>query len=290
MSANGGPAGPPSRFLRGIGTHAAILEDGFSHGAYVLSIGGAEQSHVDLARPEEIFYEYLRRMGNVLDLAAPAGSPLRALHLGAGALTLTRYLQATRPGSEQAAVELERELLDFVLAHLPLPEGTRLESVIGDARDSLDVFAGREFDAIVLDIFAGADAPQHLATEEYYAELVRLLSPAGVLLVNVGDDPPLAFARRQIRALQAGLAAGLSGRRETAGPQEATQTRRPASAGGVAALGPTDMFTGRYPGNIVLAATAFPWPAEWTAQLLAAGPHPAAVLTGEDLDVFASGS
>ncbi|UWX96102.1 fused MFS/spermidine synthase [Arthrobacter zhaoxinii] len=254
-----------SRLLRGIGAHATISEDGFTPGAYVLSIGGAEQSHVDMARPQEISYEYLRRIGNVLDLAAPAGQPLRALHLGAGALTLTRYLQATRPGSEQVAVELERELLDFVLAHLPLPEGTSLETVIGDARESLDRFAGQSFDAIVLDIFAGPDAPAHLATSDFYAELAALLSPAGVLLVNVGDDPPLAFARRQVREVQAALG----------------------TDGGVAALAQRDMFTGRYPGNIVLAATPFPWPAEWTQQLLAAGPHPAAVLTGEDLDVFA---
>ena len=259
-----------SRLLRGIGAHATITDDGFTPGAYVLSIGGAEQSHVDLARPEEIFYEYLRRIGNVLDLAAPAGEPLRALHLGAGALTLTRYLQATRPGSEQVAVELERELLDFVLAHLPLPEGTRLQTVIGDARESLDRFAGQHFDAIVLDIFAGADAPAHLTTSDFYAELVDLLSPAGVLLVNVGDDPPLAFVRRQIRELQAALGADGEG-----------------APGEVAALAPRDMFTGRYPGNIVLVATRFPWPDEWTQQLLAAGPHPAAVLTGEDLDIFA---
>ena len=116
MTGTGGSARHPSRLLRGIGAHAVIHPDGYSDGAWVLSIGGAEQSHVDLARPQEIFYEYLRRIGNVLDLAAPPGRPLRALHLGAGALTLARYLQATRPGSEQHAVELERELLDFVLA------------------------------------------------------------------------------------------------------------------------------------------------------------------------------
>lgn len=256
---------PPSRLLRGIGAHADIREDGFTPGAYVLSIGGAEQSHVDLARPGEVFYEYLRRIANVLDLAAPPRQPLRTLHLGAGALTLARYLQATRPGSDQTAVELERELLDFVLAHLPLPEGTRLETVIGDARDTLSRFEPGTFDAVVLDVFAGADAPGHLTTPDFYAELSALLAPRGVLLVNVGDDPGLAFARRQVRAVQESL-------------------------GSVAALAQSDMFTGRYPGNIVVAGTNFPWPGTWTDALLAAGPHPASVLTGEELDVFAAGS
>lgn len=96
---SGGAAGAASRFLRTTGQHATIEPDAFTDGGYVLTIGGAEQSHVNLIRPHEIFYEYLRRIGHLVDLAAPAGEPVRALHLGAGALTLARYIQATRPGS-----------------------------------------------------------------------------------------------------------------------------------------------------------------------------------------------
>lgn len=259
---------PPSRMLRGIGAHAELDEDAFNDGAWILSIGGAQQSHVNLVHPEEIFYEYLRRIGNVLDLAGPPGAPLRVLHLGAGALTLARYVQATRPGSPQTAVELERELLDYVLAYLPLPEGTVLDTVTGDARAELERFGPGSFDAVVLDVFAGADAPEHLADSGYYQELLELLSERGVLLVNVGDDPPLAFARRQAKALAAVFGA---------------------AGGEVAALGDASMFTGRHPGNIVLAAVPYSWPADWTQSLLQAGPHPAAVLTGADLDAFAAG-
>ena len=88
------------RFLRASGLHADIEPDERVRGAYVLSIGGAEQSHVDLRDPTHVFYEYLRRIANVVDLAGPAGQPLRCLHLGAGALTLARYVQATRPGCD----------------------------------------------------------------------------------------------------------------------------------------------------------------------------------------------
>ena len=256
-----GPA-PVSRYLRSAGQHAIIEPDTYTDGGFVLSIGGAEQSHVDLADPEDIFYEYLRRIGHLVDLAAPWGEPVTALHLGAGALTLARYIQATRPGSLQYAVELERELLDFVLEQLPLPEGTRLHTVIGDARAALaELPADVRFDVVILDIFSGPEAPAHLACSEFYEEAAALLSGRGVLIVNVGDEPGLTLVRSQVAALRRAMT-------------------------DVAAVAESGMFTGRYPGNIILAGTQKPWPAEWTAALTARGPHPAKVLAGAELDPF----
>ncbi|WP_172465484.1 spermidine synthase, partial [Arthrobacter sp. Hiyo1] len=186
------------RFLRATGQHAAIEADTLIDGAYILRIGDAEQSHVNLAEPAEIFYEYLRRIGHVVDLAAPAGQAITALHLGAGALTLARYIQATRPGSEQHAVELERELLDFVLQKLPMPDGTLLETHIGDARETLaELPAELEFDVVILDIFSGPEAPAHIACREFYEEAAARLRPDGVLIVNVGDEAALTLVRSQ---------------------------------------------------------------------------------------------
>jgi len=54
----------------------------------MLLIDGVPQSHVDLDDPAYLDFEYVRRLGHVIDAAAPAGQPLRVLHLGAGALTL----------------------------------------------------------------------------------------------------------------------------------------------------------------------------------------------------------
>jgi hypothetical protein len=257
---NSRDSGHAARFLRTSGQHATIDTDPLVEGSFILSIGGAEQSHVNLAAPGEIFYEYLRRIGHVVDLAAEPGRPIRALHLGAGALTLARYIQATRPGSEQYAVELERELLDFVLQKLPMPDGTRLTSHIGDARDALaQLPAEAGFDVVILDIFSGPEAPSHIACREFYEEAAARLAPDGVLIVNVGDEPALTLVRSQVSALRKAM------------PD-------------VAAFAEAGMFEGRYPGNIILVGTRTPWPAEWTAELLARGPHPAAVLTGVDLD------
>lgn len=249
-----------SRFLRASGVHATIEADSWMDGAFVLSIDGAEQSHVNLARPREVFYEYLRRIANVVDLAAPAGAAVTALHLGAGALTLARYIQATRPGSVQHAVELERELLDFVLGALPLPEGTVLTQHIGDAREVLATLPeDLHFDVIILDIFSGPEAPAHIACADFYREAAARLAPGGVLLVNVGDEPGFTLVRSQTLALQEVLP-------------------------GVAVYGATNLFTRRYPGNVILAGTAGAWPAGWSEALVARGPHPATVLTGVDLD------
>ncbi|WP_426996124.1 spermidine synthase [Pseudarthrobacter sp. N5] len=253
-----------ARFLRTTGQHATIEPDAFTDGAYVLSIGGAEQSHVNLSKPGEIFYEYLRRIGNIVDLAAPSGEPIRALHLGAGALTLARYIQATRPGSEQYAVELERELLDFVLQQLPLPAGTRLTTLIGDARDSLaELPGGLLFDVIILDIFSGPEAPEHIACAEFYQEAAARLGHGGVLIVNVGDEPGLTLVRSQVAALRRAMT-------------------------DVAAFAERGMFEGRYPGNIILTGTQTPWPAPWTDELMARGPYPALVLAGVELDTLSA--
>jgi spermidine synthase len=259
MGSSGEPA---ARFLQGSGKHASIEPDAYTQGGYVLSIGGAEQSHVNLADPHEVFYEYLRRIANVVDLAAPAGQAIHALHLGAGALTLARYIQATRPGSRQYAVELERELLDFVLRQLPLPEGTELTTVIGDARDSLaELPAGVRFEVVILDIFSGPEAPAHIACTEFYEEAANRLAPEGVLIVNVGDEPGLRLVRSQVAAM-----------------------RRVFHE--VAATAEAGMFAGRHPGNIVLVGMQQQWPEEWTASLTSRGPHPAKVLAGTDLDVL----
>ena len=252
-----------SRYLRTSGVHATIDPDPWHEDAFVLSIDGAEQSQVNLAHPEDVFYEYLRRIANVVDLAAPSGQPITALHLGAGALTLARYIQATRPGSVQHAVELERELLDFVLTHLPMPDGTRLSNHVGDARATLgELPADLKFDVVILDIFSGPAAPEHIACADFYREAAALLAPGGVLLVNVGDEPGFTLVASQTRALREVMP-------------------------GVAAYAESSLFSRRYPGNVILVGTAQPWPDGWSQALTARGPHPATVLTGMELDELA---
>ena len=145
---------------------AELLRDADRRSAWMLLIDGVPQSHVDLDDPGYLDFEYVRRLGHVIDLAAPAGQPLRVLHLGAGALTLARYVATTRPGSRQLAVEVDTALVDFVRQRLP---GPKIRVRAGDARAVLEQLKPGSFDLVVVDVFAGGQTPAHLTSAEFWA-------------------------------------------------------------------------------------------------------------------------
>ncbi|WP_042836282.1 spermine synthase, partial [Streptomyces sp. NRRL S-15] len=86
---------------------AELVPDRERPRAWTLLLDGAPQSHVDLDDPSYLSFAYQRRLGHVIDLAAPAGRPLQAVHLGGGAFTLARYIAASRPRSTQQVVEID---------------------------------------------------------------------------------------------------------------------------------------------------------------------------------------
>ena len=54
-------------------------------------------------------------------------------------------------------------------------------------------------------------------------------------------------------------------------------------------LAEVQTLKGRRFGNLVIAASAAPLPTEWLPRLMAAGPHPAKVAQGAELDEFVRG-
>lgn len=249
------------------GTYAQIVESTFTTG-YELIVDGTPQSHVDLDDPTHLHFEYVARMGAVIDQLRMPGQPLTAIHLGAGAMTVPRYIEATRPGSRQQVVELESALVDLVRRALPLPKGASIRVRHGDARAVLQAMpAGLNgtADLLVSDVFAGAQTPAHVTSVEFYREVSTMLAPEGVLLVNLADGPGLAYARRQVATVRAVL------------PH-------------VAVLAEAQVLKGRRFGNLVLVASAQPLPLEWLPRLMAAGPHPAKVATGREIDEMAQGA
>lgn len=244
---------------------ARIVPSEFTSG-FELIVDETPQSHVDLDDPRHLHFEYIVRMGAVID-QLPAG-PLTAVHLGAGALTIPRYIDATRPGSRQQVIELEAPLAQLVREHLPLPRGAGIRIRIGDAREGvrkLPAALQSQCDLVVSDVYSGAQTPAHLTSVEFYRELAALLAPAGVLLVNVADGPGLAFARRQAATIAEVL------------PE-------------IGILADTQVLKGRRFGNLVIAASVAPLPTEWLPRMLAAGPHPAKIAQGAEAGAFLQGA
>jgi spermidine synthase len=166
--------------------------------AWLLTVDGAPQSYVDLDAPTHLEFEYARRLGHVLDLVAEPGRPLDALHLGGGALTLPRYLAATRPGSRQDVVEADRGLLELVSQHLPLPDGAGIAVHGADARAWLESAPDDSADVLIADVFGGSRVPAHLTSVAYAREAERVLRDGGVYLANLADAAPFAFLRAQL--------------------------------------------------------------------------------------------
>jgi spermidine synthase len=250
------------------GARAVIEPDRWADGSYTLIVDGTPQSHVDLDDPSRLFFEYVQRMGHVIDEWGDPGQPLTALHLGAGALTIPRYIHATRPGSRQQVIELDETLVGFVREHLPLPRQSGIRVRYGDARAMLARLPAAllgAVDLIVVDVFSGARIPAHVTSIEFYREVAAFLSPRGLIAVNVADGPGLAFARGQAATL--GLVVSQ-----------------------VAALAETSVLKGRRFGNVVLIASASTLPLKWMPRLMTRGPHPAAVLAGRELTNWIAGA
>ncbi|MFD5311504.1 spermidine synthase [Streptomyces ardesiacus] len=180
---------------------AKLMPDVDRERAWLLTVDGAPQSYVDLDEPAHLEFEYTRRLGHVLDTVAEPGRALDVLHLGGGALTLPRYVAATRPGSRQDVVEADRGLLALVAEHLPLPPGADVTAHGADARAWLASAPADSADVLVADVFGGSRVPAHLASVGYLREAARVLRPDGVYVANLADAAPFGFLRGQLAGL-----------------------------------------------------------------------------------------
>ena len=255
--------GPAGRVADGY-TGAELLRDADRRAAWMLLIDGVPQSHVDLDDPGYLDFEYVRRIGHVIDEAAPAGQPLRVLHLGAGALTLARYVAASRPGSPQLAVEVDAALVDLIRLRLP-PRNRRLRVRVGDARAELERLRPGSFDVVVADVFAGGRTPAHLTSAEFWSAARRAVRATGVVAANVADGAPLGHARAQVATARAVF------------PHACL-------------IADAGVLRGRRFGNLVLAASPEPLPVDALTRRAAGDPMPGRLVHGRDLARFTAGA
>ncbi|ANZ38967.1 spermine synthase [Lentzea guizhouensis] len=238
---------------------AELVPEVGSRSSWTLRVNGTPQSHVDLDDPTYLEFEYVRRLGHVVDLVAPA----RVLHLGGGALTLARYVAATVPRSTQQVAEIDAGLIAFIRRELPPPP--RVKITTGDARAVLARTRPGSFDLIVSDCFAGARTPAHLTSVEYVRQASDALAGDGVYAANIGDGNGLQFARSQCATVRAVFEH-------------------------VCVLAEPGVFRGRRFGNLVIFASHTGLPMQQLTRATASDPFQGRVEHGTGLTKFIGGA
>lgn len=209
---------------------AEILPD--DDGGYLV-LDGLRHSYVAKDDPTHLEFQYTKALGAALDAHLPRPAPVQAHHLGAGALTMPRWLAATRPGSRSTVSEIDGGVVAAAHEQLGVPTGDGIEVRIEDARVGLRRVGDGSQRLVVGDAFGGVSVPWHLATREWLTDVRRVLRPDGLYAANLIDHGSLAFARAEVATLRevfpyvAVAATGPTLRRQDGGNLVALASRRP---------------------------------------------------------------
>ncbi len=256
--------GAPPDPARASTERVVFVPDRDGHDGWTVIVDGVQSSHVDLDDPTRLDFEYMRWIGDLLDLAWPDGQRVRAAHLGGAGCTLPGYVAATRPDSRQVVFEVDAEVLEAVREGLGVRSSSRLRLRLDDGRRGLAGLPDASLDLVVRDAFDNGRVPGHLRTTQFCAEVARALRGDGVYVANLADSPPLRLARAE-------AATALAVFPEVALAAEPAQLKgRP-----------------RF-GNLVLAASREPLPVQDWARRLAAAPVRGRLLDTAAVRAFAA--
>lgn len=256
-----------------------LIADQDNSTGWLLRINGVMSSHIDLADPLFLDFEYMRWMAALIesrwppkpragDTRSTLGEPpkLRGLHLGGGACSLARYFHAAYPDARQVVVELDGKLAEYVRGWFDLPKAPLLRLRVGEAREVTESLTPDTRDFIIRDVFAGALTPRPLTTAEFSGHIRRVLAPGGIYVANSGDAPDLKNAREDAATIAATFEHTLI-------------------------IADPAMLKGRRYGNMVMAGSDKPLEDDpQLARRLLGGAVPAHIWTDAQVRAFAAGS
>ncbi|MBC3194791.1 fused MFS/spermidine synthase [Pseudonocardia sp. C8] len=188
---------------------ASVQPDPSDPAGRYLVLDDLRHSYVRLGDPGHLEFSYTKRFAAAIDAAYPPGRPLSVVHVGGGALTMPRWLAATRPGSTSTVLELDRGVLHLGVRELGaggIP-GTAVRA--GDARVGLAALPDRSADVVVGDAFGARSVPWHLSTVEFLDQVRRVLRPGGLYVLNVIDRDPMDLVRAVTATVDARFASTL---------------------------------------------------------------------------------
>ena len=181
---------------------ARVIADPAHPNGRSLFLDDMRHSYVDLADPTHLESEYIKATVAAIEAKWPEASPLRALYVGGGGLTVPRYVSHTRPGAQNKVYEIDRGVVRLDTDELGAKLGPDLDVRIRDGRLGVRSEPDDSRDLVFGDAFGGRAVPWHLTTREMVAEIHRVLTDEGLYVANLIDFGPLGFARAEIRTLQ----------------------------------------------------------------------------------------
>ena len=164
--------------------------------------GGAIQSALRLAAPEQLELQYTRAMMAALLFNA---APRRVLMIGLGGGSMARFVLAGLPETHFTAVEINPSVVAAARALFGLPhDDERLEVRVCDGLVHLEAHP-RTADLLLMDAFENRTAPTHLRNERAYTAAYAALRNHGILAQNfMAEDPSLESCLARMSAAFAG--------------------------------------------------------------------------------------
>jgi len=178
-----------------------LVPDPYVPGAWIVTKDGADQSWLDPAHPTRLEFDYMQRIAWLIDAWADQagledGARLRVVHIGGAGMSMARWVAATRPTSAQIVLEPDTAITAAVreFAPLGLHSGIKVRAV--DGRQGIAAMPDDYADVVILDAFDHRQVPASLVSQEFMTDARRVMTPAGLLAVNLIDAHPHDWSKR----------------------------------------------------------------------------------------------
>jgi SAM-dependent methyltransferase len=185
-------------YIKSLSGHALVMTRNFYGTLRVRDVGSGEegvrrlmhgvimhgeQYRTPSMRDEPTTY-YGRTSGVARAILDSPPAPRRIAVIGLGTGTLAAY---GRPGDVYRFYEINPDVVDVARSHFTFLSDSRakVETVLGDARLTMEREAPQNYDVIAIDAFSSDSIPVHLVTREAMAVYLKHLKPDGVLAFHV---------------------------------------------------------------------------------------------------------
>lgn len=180
-----------SRELEDLGLIAKIDKTDYlasKEDIFNIVVGGYVQSNLNLTDPSDLNFENNYLISKIVDEFLPDPG-ISVLHLGGGGMTMLRCIKSVKPNSKHVVVEVSRDLIKYVSDTFPLTDSNNVEIVHADAKAALESLSEQvsKFDLIISDVKTRNFSPKGLYDEDFYTKVASLLSPNGILALDLVD-------------------------------------------------------------------------------------------------------